>query len=305
VVLEVDPRDVHADDLRYLAALADTGRLVAAARALGVDHATVSRRLRALEKALGARLVGRGHDGWDLTEAGRAVVEHARAVQAAVERATLAAAGARADAIVGTVRITAADGFGTRFAVPALARVRAKHADLSVELVTGARQLGLRDSSFDLALTVGALPSTRLFTERLCDYDFAFYASRAYLDEHGDPASLHELRSHRLVFFVDSLQRVRELDLNTYLPDATVGFSSTNIFALVEAARRGAGVALLPKFMAQTAPDLRRIAAETPPARVVVTLAVRKDAMTRRDVQVVREALHQEVRNRQQELTWN
>jgi DNA-binding transcriptional LysR family regulator len=297
-------RDVRADDLRILAALADTGRPMTAAKILGVDHTTVSRRLRALEKALGSRLFDRGHEGWELTDTGRAVVEHARAIQNAVDLATRAAVGTEADSLTGTVRVTTADGFGTRFVVPALARVRAKHPGLNVELVTGARELTFRESSFDLGITPGHPPVTRLVTEKLCDYDSAFYASETYLAERGDPASLEELEQHPFIFFVDAMQRVRELDLGSYLPNAVVRFSSTNVFAQLEAARCGVGIALLSKFVAITAPELRPVAAAVPRPRVPVTLAARREAMTRRAVRVVRAALLQEVENRQDELIW-
>lgn len=67
----------RADDFRYLLAVARTGRLITAATMLKVDHTTVSRRITALEKSLGLRLLERGADGWELTAAGRAVAENA------------------------------------------------------------------------------------------------------------------------------------------------------------------------------------------------------------------------------------
>jgi DNA-binding transcriptional LysR family regulator len=300
--VDIDGRRVRADDLRFLAAVANTGRLTTAAHALGVDHTTVSRRLRVLEKVLGARLIEHGPDGWELTEAGRPIVEHARVIQNAVDLVTRAAAGAQDDSVTGTVRVTASDGFGTLFVVPALARVQAQHPKLSVELITGARGLSLRDPSFDLAMTLSTPPVTRLFTERLCEYDSAFYASDAYLAEHGDPVSLDELKEHALIFFVDSLQRRRELQLSSYISEASAQFSSTNVFAQLEATRLGAGIALLPKFVARTAPEVRPVAVKMPPPRVAIALAARRDAMVRRDVLVVRDALHEEVRSRRHEL---
>ncbi|AGZ44115.1 LysR family transcriptional regulator [Actinoplanes friuliensis] len=301
---EAEGRDVRADDLRFLAVVAETGRLTAAARTLGVDHTTVSRRLRALELALGARLLDRRQDGWELTTTGRAVVEHARAVRDAVILATSAASGREADALVGTIRVTAPDAFGTLFVVPAIARVRARHPGLNVELITGARELILRDSNFDLAITIGGPQGSTLFTERLCEYDSGFYGSDAYLDKHGDPASLEELNAHALVFFVDSLQRVRELDIERYVSKPLIRFSSTNIFAQLEAVRRGVGIGFLSKFVADTASGIRLVTAYVPPARVQVTLAARREAMRRKEVLVLREALHQEVRNRRDELIW-
>lgn len=294
---------IKADDLRYLAAVADTGRVVTAAKALGVDHSTVSRRLQALERSLAVRLVHRGADGWDLTDAGRAILVHARTIQRAVETVAHVTAGTESETLSGTVRLTAADGFGALFVVPAVARVREQHPLLNIELITGARELTLRQSSFDLAITVGN-PETRLFTERLCEYDNAFFASERYLAEHGNPASLTELRQHPLVFFVDALERIHELDITEFAPDSAVRFSSTNIFAMLEAVRRGVGIGLMSKFVAHTAPEIRPVSAYMPPARVPVTLVVRPDAMRRREILVIREALHQEVRTRRHELVW-
>lgn len=299
---KIDITSVRADDLRYLAAVARTGRLVAAGRSLGVDHSTVSRRLRALEAALGTRLISRGHDGWALTGQGRIVAEYARRIEEAVERAAQSVAGVAEGAVTGTIRITAADGFGTRFVTPALTKLRARHPGLNVELVTGAQHLNVRQANFDLAVIIGERPKSRLYVETLCAYDSAFYATASYLEEQGDPVSAEELKCHPLIYLVDSLERVRELDLSAYAPGATVGFASTNIFALLEATRQGGGIGLLPMFIANTAPGLRRISAPIAPARVEVSLAIRQDAADRRDVQAVRLALHQEVVSRQDEL---
>ncbi len=300
----MDLKHVRADDLRFLAAIASTGRLTQAATTLGVNHATASRRLRALEKSLNARLVDSGTHGWELTEIGRAVVVHARAIQDAVESAVRAAEGADVNRLTGTVRVTASDGFGTLFVMPALARVRTQHPDLNVELITGARHLTLRDSNFDLAVTLGTTPVTALHTEHLAEYDSSFYASHTYLSENGDPRSVEELAQHPLIFFVDTFQQIRELDLTNYVPDPQIRVGSNNVFAQLEATRRGMGVSLLSKFVAGTAPDLRPVAARIRPARVPITLAARKDAMTRRDVLAVRDALHAEVRDRKAELVW-
>ncbi|MCV7015243.1 LysR family transcriptional regulator [Mycolicibacterium madagascariense] len=298
-----DPRSVRADDLRYLAAVADTGRLTSAAKHLGVDHSTVSRRLQALEQTLGARLLARVDGGWVLTEPGRAVVEHARSIERAVGLAAHAARSSEPPALAGTVRITAADGFGTLFVTPAMARVRQQHPGLRIELATGARELTLRDTTFDVAVTPGPPPaSTRLHTELLCEYDNAFYASEKYLAEHGNPSSVAELAEHPIISFVEELEKVREIDLASILPNVSLGFSSTNIFAQLEATRQGIGIGLLGKFVAHTAPELQQVATYLRPTRVAVLLAARRDALKRPEIQVVRDALHREVRVRRDEL---
>ncbi|MEW2508068.1 LysR family transcriptional regulator [Amycolatopsis sp. NPDC047767] len=298
----VDVRSLRADDLRYLLAVANTGRLVAAADALAVDHTTVSRRVRALEKTLGVRLVERGADGWELTETGRAVAEHARPIQEAVERAAKAAAGVHDDSLTGTFRITAPDGFGTAFVVPALARLRDQHPNLSVELITATRQLGLHQSGFDLAIAVGKPVASRLYTERLTDYTLDLYASDEYLARYGEPTTMDELKTHSLIFYIDSLLQVGDLDAAKLAPGMTARFTSTNILAQLEATCAGAGIGLLPKFLAIRGGNLRAVRAGQKPMLLSFTLAARRDSVTRRPVQIVRDALHDEVRSRRAEL---
>ncbi|MFZ3599388.1 LysR family transcriptional regulator [Streptomyces sp. BH104] len=297
----VDPRRVRADDLRYLLAVARTGRLVAAADALGVDHTTVSRRIAALEKCLGLRLMERGTEGWALTEAGKAVSESARAIEDALARVADAVSGEDSPSLRGTVRVSAPDGFGTVIATPALARVRRSHPDLRVELITATRQLTLHPSGFDLALAIGTPAGSRLVTEHLTDYALGLYASDEYLARCGAPASTAELRAHALIFYIESMLQVGDLDIERHLPGATPAFSSTNVFAQVEATRQGAGIGVLPAFLARRA-QLRRLLAHKVDIRLPITLAVRREAVTHPAVRVVRDALRDEVSERGSEL---
>ncbi|MFD5567427.1 LysR family transcriptional regulator [Streptomyces cadmiisoli] len=297
----VDPRKLRADDLRHLLAVARTGRLVAAADALGVDHTTVSRRIAALEKALGLRLIERGTDGWALTDAGKAVSENARAVEDALARVVDAVSGRDEPSLHGTVRVSAPDGFGTVFATPALARVRRHHPGLQAELITATRQLTLHPSGFDLALAIGRPTGNRLVTEHLTDYVLGLYAADDYLARYGAPRTPDDLRDHPLIFYIESMLQVGDLEIERHLPGSTPAFSSTNVFAQLEATRLGAGIGVLPAFLAHRA-QLRRLLADQVTIRLPITLAVRREAVTHPAVRVVREALRQEVADRRAEL---
>lgn len=300
----VNPRDLRSDDLRYLAAIAETGRLTTAARAMGVDHSTVSRRLRALEDTLGVRILSRSDDGWMLTDAGNDLLEYARGVQRSVEFVAQYASGVAPGTVSGTVRITAAEGFGTVFVMPAVARVQHEHPDLTVELVTGSRELGLQANSFDIAITPGRRPATRLHLEPLCEYDSAFYGSADYFEQYGNPSTLSELQDHRLVYFIDALQKVRELDLAELVETAELTFSSTSIFAQLAAVRAGIGIGLLSKFMAGTVSGIRPVDAPVTLRRVPVSMIIRKEAIHRPAIAAIRAALHREVLDRRGELIW-
>jgi DNA-binding transcriptional LysR family regulator len=206
------------------------------------------------------------------------------------------------DALVGNFRITAPDGFGALFAAPALARLQGQHPGLTVELITATRQLNLHPSGFDLAVAVGEPVTPRLFSEKLTDYSLGLYASEAYLAEHGTPRNLEEVRDHTVIFYIDSLLQVGDLDLGRYLPGVTGRFTSTSIFAQLHATIAGAGIGLLPRFMTVGVPHLREIEGPAVDITLSFTLAARRDGISRPALQAVRHALHEETRRRRDEL---
>ena len=296
-----DPHDVSADDLRYLLAVARAGRLVSAAALLGVDHTTVRRRLDRLEAALGARLLDRGADGWQLTAIGRDVVERAAPLEGIVEQVVAAASGD--DFVRGTVRVAAPEGFGSLFAAPALARVRVEHPGIALELVTSTRPLSLRGSGFDLAITVGSPAGARVTAELLTEYALRLYAAPCYLAARPGIRTPTDLEGHDLVFYVDALLTVRELDLATLgLEGMRLSFGSTNVFAQLEATRSGAGIGLLHAFMGEGAAGLERVLPRAVDVRLPFMLSQRPDSPAIDAVAIVRDALHREVAGRRDEL---
>lgn len=295
-------RRLKTDDLLYLLAVADTGRVSAAADHLNVDASTVSRRLRVLEKAVGSRVLSKSPDGWELTDFGRLVADRARPIQDALEGVARAVGGESADVIRGEFRLTAPDGFATVFAVPALTRLRSVHPDLHVELLTATRQLNLHQAGFDLAVAVGAPVTNRLVTEPLSSYRLAFYATDHYLAKHGNPCTIDDLRDHSVIFYVDSLLQVGDLDFGQYAPGVETTFTSTSLFAQLEAAACGAGIALLPRFIALRHSSLRELTDLVVDGRLQFSLAARRESVNRPAVRAVRMALHHEVTTRAHEL---
>lgn len=289
--------DLHVDDLRVLLAVARAGRLVSAAAALGLDHTTVRRRLDRLERDLGARLLDRGVDGWELTEIGRQVVTEASGIEGVVEQVLRVSSGG-GDSIRGSVRVVSPEGFGVAFATPALARVCGAHPDVSVELVTSTRPLSLRGAGYDLAVTVGAAEGSRLLSEPLAPYVLRLYAAPDYLDAHPSIRTVDDLRDHALVFYVDALLSVRELDLAPLLGGMRVSFGSTNVAAQLEATRRGAGIGLLHAFVAHGDPGLVPVLPDEVEFRLQFSLSMRPESRGTAAVEAVRAALLDEVHGR-------
>ncbi|WP_426301797.1 LysR family transcriptional regulator [Arthrobacter sp. R-11] len=291
----------NPDDLLVLLAVSRTGKFTTAAQDLGLNHTTVSRRIAALEKALGGRTLARAAGGWELTELGAEAVAVAERIEAAV--GTLEAEDRAPDPIAGVVRMTATDGFSAYIAAPAIARLRKQHPGLSVEIITVTRRALQQRSGLDLEVVVGEPQVHRAESVRLGQYMLGMYASREYLAAHGTPRTVEELVKHPLVYFVDSMLQVDDLDTPRRLvPSMRDGVSSTNVFVHVEATRAGAGIGFLPCFMAGRHADLVRLLPADFAELLPYWLVLRPDSMRRPAVAAVVRALQEETAARRDVL---
>ncbi|BCW61413.1 LysR family transcriptional regulator [Arthrobacter sp. StoSoilB22] len=291
----------NPDDLLILLAVSRSGKFTTAAQALGLNHTTVSRRIAALEKALGGRVLARAAGGWEVTELGAEAVLVAERIEAAV--GALGPSHRAPDPITGVVRMTATDGFSAYIAAPAVARLRSQHPGLSVEIVTVTRRALQQRSGLDIEVVVGTPQVHRAEAIRLGEYRLGMYASRAYLADNGTPSSIEELTQHQLVYFVDSMLQVDDLDAPRRLvPTMRDGLSSTNVFVHVEATRAGAGVGFLPCFMADRHADLVRLLPSDFAELLPYWMVLRPDSMRRPAVAAVVQVLREETESRREEL---
>lgn len=282
--------DTTPNDLLVLLTVSRSAKFTTAAATLGLNHTTISRRIAALEKALGGRVLSRAAGGWELTELGAEAVRVAEQVEDAVHR--LGDSGRAPDPITGVVRMTATDGFSAYVAAPAVTKLRRQHPGLSVEIVTVTRQALQQRSGLDIEVVVGEPQVHRAEAFKLGDYELGMYASEDYLAEHGTPTTVEELVEHRLVYFVDSMLQVDDLDAPRRLvPTMKDGLSSTNVFIHVEATRAGAGIGFLPCFMGDLHSDLVRLLPESLSERLPYWMVLRPDSMRRPAVAAVVQAL--------------
>jgi DNA-binding transcriptional LysR family regulator len=252
-------RDLDIGDLQYFLALVRSNRLAAAGERLGADHTTVRRRIRALEAVFGQRLFDKTATGWQLTAAGERLLPHARAIERETAAALADVAGAEPE-VAGTVRLLTTDGFGVNVVAPAMAKFRAAHPEIKVELVTASRIIHHGVGDFDAAVTVNRPSMSGIETHRLCDYALRLYASPAYLERSAPISSTADLSRHDFVWFVQSLLDLPELrTAEAVLPGANVVFRTSNISAQLEAVAAGVGIGLLPCFMAEDDPRLRPV----------------------------------------------
>ena len=307
--LEPRPQDLHTEDLRVLLAVFRAGRMSAAGALLGIDHTTVRRRIDRLEATLNARLLERGSDGWELTAVGRAVVAHAGPLERIVEQ-VLGEAGEGPEGGYsprGRVQLLAPEGFAIGFAGRAVGRVRAQYPRITVDLVTSSRTIGpqiagSQPAGYDIAITVGASNALRVPSVPLADYSLRLYASADYLSRHPPITTPDDLRAHSLVFYVDALLTMRELDLAQVLNGMPQAFSSTNVFAQIEATRHGAGIGLLPDFLGGRAANLVTVLPDEVNFRLTFHMSIRSRIDAPDAVEIVRRAFVREVEERATEL---
>jgi len=251
--------DFDWNDVRAFLAVARSGRLTAAAARLGVDHSTLSRRIAALEHSLKAKLFDRSPSGYTLTDAGRRLSPLAEEM----ERLALGAAervGGSAAIVEGVVRIGSPEGFGSYFLAPRIQKLKARHPRLVVQLVAGSAVFSLAKREADVAVSVSRPPAGRLLVSKLIDYDLGLYAAPAYLDDAAAIASCDDLKGHRFVSYIGDLLHFPELDfLQNVVPGGTTSMESSNLVAQTRATLAGAGLCVLPAFLAREEPGLVRV----------------------------------------------
>lgn len=244
------------DDVRIFLAVARTGQILGAARRLELNHATVSRRVAALEEALKTKLFRRLTTGSELTPSGERFLEIAERMEADMLTARAEISG-EGDEVAGTVRIGAPDGFGVAFLAQRLGELTAQHPGLKIQLVPVPRTFSLSRREADIAITTERPREGRLVAAKLVDYSLGLFASRAYVEQHGLPDTRGDLSAHRLIGYVPDLVVSPSLDYAAeFSPLWESAFSISSALGQVEAVRSGAGIGILHTFIARTITDI-------------------------------------------------
>lgn len=248
-------------DLNTFSALAHSGSLAATARALGVSHATVGRRVAALEATLGVRLVDRLPRHTPLTETGVAIAALAAEMQSTAEQIERYARDSSAT-LTGMVTISAPPVLASDVIAPALAALRTRHPGLSITLLAQASVASLDRGEADLAVRLVQPEQPRHIVRSLGAVTFGLYAAATVAASPPETwcfiaydASLAHIPHHRW--------------LERLAGDRPVVFRSSDVHAQVAAVRQGIGVAALPRFVADADAALVEIACDPIPSRTI------------------------------------
>lgn len=247
-------------DLRFFAVLARAGSLSAAARELGVDHATVGRRIASLERALAVRLIDRLPRRIQPTAEGNAVaalVADMEKVAFAIERR---ARGLSAPAPA-TVRVSVPPAVAAQLVAPHIAGFYRRHPRITVVLFGSAQNAALDRGEADIALRLTRPQQKDLVVRRVGVMRFGLYAVPAFL--------ARPPQDWTFIGYDAALDHVpQQTWLHGLLNGRPIVFQASDLFGQREAARAGLGVVVLPRFMGDADTDLVRLPAHpAPPER--------------------------------------
>ena len=257
-------------DVRVFLALGRYRSLSAAARALQVNHATVSRRIQSLEESLGEKLVDRRPDGYVLTPAGESALEAAAEMEAAAQ--TLSRPSVTDDSTLrGLVRINAPPALAQGFLLPRLAEFTARHPGLDIDLATDLRSISLDRHKADIAVRVGRPLDVDLIAKQVGSVAFGFYGTAQICSavERGEiPAFVS--------FDEESANMPESTWLSQQFPRARIALRAENQVLQAIAAQNGAGLALLPHYIGRRVPNLRLCALGPLPSNREIWLLIRR-----------------------------
>jgi DNA-binding transcriptional LysR family regulator len=286
------------NDLLYVLAVAQTGSALRAAEKLGVNQATVLRRLDAIEAAAGAQFFERKRSGLKPTEIGRMAAETAERIEREAQALENALA-ARRRTLAGSVRLTTSFGLADRLVIPGMRTFQALYPSIGVELLIADERLDIARGDADVALRAGSQPEGGgIVAQRLPDVDWAIYCSKSYAAERGMPGNRAALGGHQIVGLDGHVARLPAWQwIKASVPETAVRFRSNSLVNMVSNLKAGLGVGPLPVITGDAEPDLIRCFAPPPELRSDLWLIVREEIKAQPHVRALIDFLARYIRD--------
>lgn len=257
----MDEQHIAWDDMRTVLAIAQAGSLSGAARELGVSHATVFRRLGAIESRLGVKLFDRGRDGYAPTSAGEDVADAASRIEEEVVGVERRVAG-RDLLPSGTLRVTTTDTLLNGLLSPMLAEFRRSYTEISLEIAVSNVLLSLSRREADIAVRPTQSPPENLVGRRVGSIAQAIYGSSATFPASGETPDLEAVDW----IGPDEALWYRQLDvwMKERGHDANCFYRVDSLQGMLAGVRDGIGVAVLPCYLADGDARLVRLTETLP-----------------------------------------
>ena len=264
------------DDLKIFLDVARQPKLEYAANQLKVDATTVSRRLRRLETSLGVTLFERTRRGHVLTPAGEALAQRVETMESLVIDIDSDHSGEATTS--GRIRLGAPEGLGTTVLAPTLKSFKSSYPNINVDLIALSGVISVPKREADMSLLLARPTAGRLKIRRLSDYTLGLYGAKKFLNQCEPITSLQQLNDQTLIGYVDDLIYSSQLKyFGDVLPDRAPDLCSTSINAQLQMVKSGAGLGILPKFMAVQHAELTRVLTDDIHIKRTFWLAVHED----------------------------
>jgi DNA-binding transcriptional LysR family regulator len=273
----MNPREPAWDHYRSFLAVVREGSLSGAARALAVTQPTIARHIEALEAAVGFRLFTRSQQGLAATESALELMPYAETL-AATTAALLRTASGLGETVKGTVRLSASEVMGAEVLPPILARLRAQHPALEIELVLSNALDNLLRRDADIAVRMMEPDQEALVVKRLGTVTVGFHAHRRYLDRAGRPRDLRSLNAHSLIGFDRETPAIRSMRRRARKLDGIrFALRTDSDVAQLMAIKAGFGIGLCQRALARRDPDLEHVLPDAFAFKLDVWLAMHEN----------------------------
>lgn len=245
------------DDLKFFLEVARTRKASNAAKRLGVDYTTVSRRITSLETGLGTLLFEKSRTtGFILTPEGQRLLGYAETIESTLHMACEQVSGSGV-ALSGHVRMGCTEGFGSFFITPQLSHFVDAYPAISVDILPLPHFISLSKREADIVIALERPEHGAYVCCKLTDYRLRLYATQGYLDARAPIRQTSDLDGQPFVSYVDDLAFSSELlYLANLLPGASANLRSTSVIAQYAAALQGRSMAVLPCFLAAQDPRM-------------------------------------------------
>lgn len=285
------------DEIKTAYQVARLGTVSGAAEVLGVHHATVIRHIDALESSLGVKLFQRHARGYTATEAGKDLLQVAKATDDQFNQLNVRIKGHGSE-VCGDLVVTSLASLAPRMA-PLLAAFQQKHTDVVVRYLTGTRLFRLEYGEAHVAIRAGVAPDQPdNVVQPLIDFQMGAYASPSYVAQYGIPTGPDDYAKHRFIGPDDPDSRAPYYQwLNENVPQNAVTFRTTDMHAAEAALYAGAGIGFLTKEQAASGPDLVEIHPPRPEWSASVWLVTHVDLHRTTKVQALLRFLKTQMRD--------
>ena len=285
------------DKLRIFHAVADAGSLTHAGDTLHLSQSAVSRQIRTLEESLNTVLFHRHARGLILTEQGELLFDATRSMNKRIEAATARIRDSEEE-VFGELRVTTTIGFGSLWLAPRLPKLYEKYPDLNIDLMLEERVLDLPMREADVAVRMKEPSQADLIRKKLMSIRMRLYASPEYLAQNGTPETMEDMAHHRLICQNPRAAQVSAgmimvQQLLTY--DIKSTLTVNNYFGVLQSVLSGLGIGVLPDYIIEDFPTIKRVLTDVESGEVPVFLAYPEELRQSKRIAAFRDFVQEEI----------